>query len=394
MTKNRTKNLLKMVSVICVMAMIAVFFAYSAPRTADAATDATTKSYQEQIAEATQKQKELKEKLNTLKAEMSDAVTYKSSLDELANVTYSKIVAAEALTAELEIKISEAEKGIAEKEEAIDATFNNFLERMRVSYEEGEASYLSIILGSESMTDLLSKMDMVSSMLEYDRNLKNQYQSEKEELEATKKTLEDDKALQTQLLETLKEDKAHYETLAQQQATYINSLQNDVNATNSAYEKAKAEENRLDKQLQAYLKSLQEKEQTVYVGGEFIWPLPGHNYISSGFGWRTLGGVRDNHRGIDIPAPYGTPIKASNSGTVVTATGSGSYGNYVVINHGGGKSTLYAHMSSIAVGVNQKVTQGQVIGYVGSTGYSTGNHLHIEVRIDGVCKNPLSYLSR
>ncbi|MBE6563623.1 MAG: hypothetical protein E7660_07825 [Ruminococcaceae bacterium] len=394
MEKNRITKFLRTVSAVMALSLVIVAFAYSAPRTAKAATDATTKSYQEQIAEATQKQKELKAKLNSLKSEMSDAVSYKSSLDELANVTYNKIAAAEALTAELEIKISDAEKGIAEKEEAIETTFNNFLERMRVSYEEGEASYLSIILGSENMSDLLAKMDMVSSMLEYDRNLKNQYQSEKEELEATKKTLEEDKALQTELLETLKEDKAHYDSLAKQQATYISSLQADVNATNSAYEKAKAEENRLDKQLQAYLKSLQEKEQTVYVGGEFIWPLPGHTYISSGFGWRTLGGVRDNHRGIDIPAPYATPIRASNGGTIVTATGSGSYGNYVVINHGGGKSTLYAHMSSIAVGVNQKVTQGQIIGYVGSTGYSTGNHLHIEVRIDGVCQNPLNYLSR
>ncbi len=393
MKKGIAKNLFRVLSVVLVCAMVAVFFAYSAPEMADAA-DATTKSYQDQIAEATQKQKELKAKLNALNAEMADAVTYKSSLDELANVTYSKIVAAEALCAELEIKISEAETGIAEKEIAIETTFNKFLERMRVSYEEGEASYLSIILGSENMSDLLSKMDMVSSMLEYDRNLKNQYQSEKDELEATKKALEDDRVLQAELLETLKEDKAHYDQLANEQATYINSLQSDVNATNSAYEKAKAEENRLDKELQAYLKSLQEKEQTVYVGGEFIWPLPGHSYVSSGFGWRTLGGVRDYHRGIDIPAPYGTPIKASNGGTVVTATGSGSYGNYVVINHGGGKSTLYAHMSSIAVSVNQKVSQGQVIGYVGSTGYSTGNHLHIEVRINGECQNPLKYLAR
>lgn len=394
MTKNRINRLLRAVSVAAAFVLCFVSVAYSVPRTAEAATDATTKSYQEQIAEATQKQKELKEKLNSLKSEMSDAVSYKSSLDELANVTYNKIAAAEALTAELEVKISETETSITEKEEAIEITFNNFLERMRVSYEEGEASYLSIILGSESMSDFLSKMDMVSSMLEYDRNLKNRYQSEKEELEATKKTLEEDRQLQEELLETLKEDKSHYESLAEQQATYISSLQSDVNATNSAYEKAKAEENRLDAQLQAYLKSLQEKEQTVYVGGEFIWPLPGQSYISSAFGWRTLGGVRDYHRGIDIPAPYATPIRASNGGTVVTATGSGSYGNYVVINHGGGKSTLYAHMSSIAVGVNQSVTQGQIIGYVGSTGYSTGNHLHIEVRINGECKNPLNYLSR
>lgn len=392
MANNKIKKLLRAVSMFAAAVMVLVSVAFSVPKTVDAA-DATTKSYQDQIAEATQKQKELKAKLNQLKSEMSDAVSYKSSLDELANVTYTKIAAAEALTAELEIKITETENGISEKEEAIETTFNNFLERMRVSYEEGEASYLSIILGSESMADLLSKMDMVSSMLEYDRNLKLQYQSEKEELEKTKKTLEDDRAYQAELLETLKADKEHYDQLASEQASYISSLQADVNATNSAYEKAKAEENKLDAQLKAYLKSLQEKEQTVYVGGEFIWPLPNHSLISSKFGMRNLNGVSDFHRGIDIPAPRGTPILASNGGTVVTATGSGSYGNYVVINHGGGKSSLYAHMSSIAVSVNQKVSQGQVIGYVGSTGYSTGDHLHFEIRINGECKDPLGYVT-
>lgn len=394
MTNKRTALPVRIISLFAAFAIAFTFFAYSAPRGSEAASDATTQSYQDQIAAATQKQKELKEKLNSLKSQMSNAVEYKASLDELANVTYGKIVAAEALSAELEIKITEAEKSIAEKEKAIETTFNKFLERMRVSYEEGEASYLEMLMSAEDMVDFLSKMDMVSSMLEYDRNLKVKYQNEKAVIEVTKEALEADRALQEELLVTLKADKEHYDSLAKEQASYISSLQADVNATNSAYEKAKAEENRLDAQLKEYLKSLQEKEQSSYVGGEFIWPLPGQSYISSGFGWRTLGGRRDYHRGIDIPAPYGTPIKASNGGTIVTATGSGSYGNYVVINHGGGKSTLYAHMSSIAVSAGQKVSQGQTIGYVGSTGYSTGNHLHIEVRINGECQNPLGYLSR
>ena len=359
-----------------------------------AVDDATANSYREQIAALESKQQTLKSKLSSLKSEAASAYEYKNNLDELGNVTQTKIATAEALTAELTIKIDQTTQSIAEKEENIKTTFNNFLQRMCVSYEEGEASYLSIILGSESMSDFLSKMDMVSSMLEYDRNLKNQYETEKTELEAEKAQLEEDKALQEETLKNLEADKAEYEKLSAESAGYIKSLESDIAATNSAYETAKQQENALDAQLTQYLASLQQKEQSVYVGGEFIWPLNGYTSISSGFGWRTLGGVSDYHRGIDIPAPSGTPIHAANGGTVVTATGHGSYGNYVVINHGGGKSTLYAHMSAIGCSVGQTVSQGQVIGYVGTTGYSTGNHLHIEVRIDGVANNPLNYLSR
>lgn len=358
------------------------------------AADATTSSYQQRIAELEKKQKDLKNQLNALEADKSNAMAYKNSLDELASVTQSKITTAEALSAELDIKIAETEKSLLEKEAAIETTFNNFLERMRVSYEEGDASYLSIILGSESMADLLSNMDMVSSMLEYDRNLKIKYESEKAALEEEKENLEAQKALQEETLKQLEADKAYYNTLSAQQETYIKNLESDISATSSAYEKAKAEDNKLNQELENYLKSLQAQTQTVYVGGEFIWPLPGNTYISSGFGWRTLNGIREFHRGVDIPAPYGTPIHAANGGTIVTATMHSSYGNYVVINHGGGKSTLYAHMSSIAVGVNQTVSQGDVIGYVGSTGYSTGNHCHVEVRINGEAQNPLGYLGK
>lgn len=385
---------LKYIAASLALAICAVSIVSSSSFRTMAVDDATANSYREQISALENKQKELKNKLSGLKAEAADAYSYKNSLDELGNVTRSKIAASEALSAELTIKIADTEKGIAEKEEAIKTTFDNFLQRMCVSYEEGEASYLSIILGSENMSDFLSRMDMVSSMLEYDRNLKKQYENEKNELESVKVSLEEAKVLQEETLKTLEADKAEYEKLSKESESYIQSLENDISKTQSLYEAAKQQENALDKQLAQYLASLQQKEQTAYVGGEFIWPLRGYTSISSGFGWRTLNGYSDYHRGIDIPAPSGTPIHASNGGTVVTATGHGSYGNYVVINHGGGKSTLYAHMSAIGCSVGQVVNQGDVIGYVGTTGYSFGNHLHIEVRINGEANNPLNYLAR
>lgn len=360
------------------------------------AVDSTTKSYQDQIAELNKKQAQLKKKIDSLKSDINNATAYKNNLDELSDVTQNKISAAEALTAELELSIANTEEQIAEKETAIEATFNKFLDRMAVSYEEGEASYLSILLGSEDMGDFLTKMDLVSSMLEYDRDLKNQYKSEKEDLEKTRESLKEAKTLQEETLAELEEDKAYYDALLEKQNAYISSLESDKKTATSAYEAAVAQNNELNNQLKNYLKSLQQSNSSSYVydGNGFAWPLEGYSTVSSGYGWRTLGGVRDFHLGIDIPAPTGTPIHASSGGVVLKSVMHGSYGNYVLIDNGSGYSTLYAHMSRRAVSVGQTVTQGQVIGYVGTTGYVTGAHLHFEIRVNGETTNPLNYVRR
>ncbi|MBR6916597.1 MAG: peptidoglycan DD-metalloendopeptidase family protein [Clostridia bacterium] len=413
----------------------AILSAMLLPRTSvvTVSADTTTQSLQEQISALEAKQAELKQQISDLNDKKSSEMEVKANLDALGDITQQKIKAAETLSEQLAASIESTSASIAEKEEQIKTTFDKFLDRLVVSYEEGEASYLSIILNSSDMADFLSKMDMVSSMLEYDRNLKIQYENEKTALEADKASLEEAKTQQTKLIAELEEDKAEYEQLSEQQATYIKSLEEDISKANTAYEEAKAQENALDAELQQRLyeiamqqKALEEQRKreeeerrrqlaeqgitledddtnktdasNVYKGDGFAWPLYGYSYISSGFGWRTLGGWSDYHRGIDIPAPYGTPIHASKGGQVITATGHGSYGNYVVIDHGlnsngDGESTLYAHMSSIGCSVGQYVNQGDVIGYVGSTGYSTGNHTHFEVRINGEALNPMNFVS-
>ena len=383
---------------------------------ASAAADAATQSYQDQIAELEAQQEELRQQINDLSDQQANAMDIKANMDALAGVTGKKIEAAEALSEQLASQIADLEEKISAKEAEIESTKELYRRQIVLAYEMGDTSYLDLILGAEDMGTFLSNMDNVSNMLAYENDLRVKYENEKAELEQSKSSLVAATELQETVLSDLEADKAEYEVLADQQATIINSLQDDISAANEAYEAAKAAENQLDQELQAMLYQIAEQERLLEEQrraeeaaraaaaaaeqqdnddqqDDGTGTDADNVFVGGGFGWRTLGGYSDYHRGVDIPAPYGTPIHASKGGQVLTATGHGSYGNYVLIDHGNGEATLYAHMSSLGCYAGQYVNQGDVIGYVGSTGYSTGNHLHFEVRIAGEAQNPLNYVS-
>ncbi|MBQ3125703.1 MAG: peptidoglycan DD-metalloendopeptidase family protein, partial [Clostridia bacterium] len=193
----------------------------------------------------------------------------------------------------------------------------------------------------------------------------------------------------------LEETKAELDKQQSDNQSYLASLSTTIAADSAAQQKLTAEENKVNEEMEAYIRELQAKANAAYVGGEFRWPVDvSWKRISSYFGWRVLWGVNDYHRGIDIPANAWSNIYASNGGTVIKAEYHWSYGNYVIIDHGGGKSTLYAHANQLNVKVGQKVNQGDIIAKVGTTGNSSGNHLHFEVRLNGECKNPLDYVTQ
>ena len=384
-----------------VMSCAALSFAQPARTDVSAASDAEVQSVQEQMNNLAQQQKDLLAKINSLKSQASEASAYKQSLDSYVTTVTAKISAAESLIEELTQKIAETETAIAEHEESMAKTHAKFIERMRASQEDGNASYLSMILGASSIGDFLSKVDRVNSMLEYDRNVLKQYKEEKEQLESEKAKLEESKTLQQETIKTLEADKADSQAKAAEAASYYEQLKNDTSQYQSEYEKAKAAEEQLDAQLTAMLQEIASRQQSSSGdsgsdfspnagSGDFIWPLPSGGYVSCNFGDSDPGGRP--HYAMDCAIAYGTPIYACASGTVVTASSHSSYGNYVVIDHGGGIATLYAHCSGLAVSAGQSVQQGQVIGYVGSTGYSTGNHLHLEFRVNGQKVNPRNYI--
>lgn len=396
MNKTIKKTAFRIVSFTAAIAIVASTFIFYPDESQihSSAADATVQKLEDDIKALEKTQKELLNKIKANKNEASQVSQTKTYLDNLVYTLEAKISTASTLISELEQKISETNADITVHEEEIQKTNEKFIDRMRMAHEDGTASYIEMLLEAESISDFLSRMERVNAMLEYDRTLKQNYQAEKETLEKEKADLSLSVQLQQETLTQLEKDKADAEKQSAQAASYYNTLQSDTAAYQAQYNKAKAEEDALDAELTKYLKSIQEQNSSqVTADGEYMWPLPvGQGYISCTYGGKDPGGRP--HYALDIAIAYGTPIYAANDGTVLTATWHSSYGYYIVIDHGNGISTLYAHCSSLKVSAGQTVKKGQTIGGVGSTGYSTGNHLHFEVRVGGVRTNPLNYVKK
>ena len=264
----------KVLSALLALAACFTVFAFS-PRTTIEAGNAATQKYEDQIKELEKTQKELLAKIKNIESEASETFENKQYLDSLITTVNSKIQAAEALCSELETQISDTEADIAEHEKLIEASTEKIKERMRANHEEGNASYLSVLLGAEGVDDFLSRLEKVNTILEYDKKTLAEYKTEKADLEAKKAELEDSKKLQEDTLATLKSDKAENERLASEAESYFSKLSNDKAAATAEYNKAKAAEEALDAQLQAMLAQIANQNSSqVTAAGEYMWPLP------------------------------------------------------------------------------------------------------------------------
>jgi len=361
---------------------------------AAALTDATVQSYEQQLAEISIKQQQALNKLSDIRDDLSDAQATKQAYDELQEVLIKKKNLTEqqleAIYQQIENKMLDqatAEANITRQREA-------FLNRMVTMYEEGSASYLGMVLGADDLVEFFTRIDMVNTILEYDKQVIASLEENVEKLEVAIAELEHAEDLHRSAQEVLENDILDAMNNAQQSLEYMQKLQSNESAMLKEYYKFKAQEDELNAQLEKYLQELQAKQQSAYVGGEFLFPLPlDCNFTpSSEFGWRTLWGKKDNHLGIDLAVACNTHIFAANGGKVLVSEYHYSYGNYVLIDHGGGLSTLYAHMNERKVAAGETVTRGQLIGLVGTTGASTGYHLHFEVRKDGKVTQPRDYI--
>jgi len=360
-----------------------------------APTDATVQAYEQQLAEIAVKQKDALNRLANVRNDYSNVQNTKQTYDEIVELSIKKknltMQQLDTITLQIgnkEAAIAEAEANIAKQEKA-------FLDRMVTLYEEGEASYIGLILGAEDMVEFLTRVDMVTSILEYDQLVISELEENTANLEAAVTDLEYALELQSTAIIDLEANILDARKMADEALAYMQSLQANESALLQDYYNAKAQEEELNKKLEERLRQLQEQEKKAYVGGVMNWPLPidVRYQVSSEFGPRKLWGMNDNHLGIDLACAANTAIYAANAGKVIESQYHYSYGNYVLIDHGGGIATLYAHMNERWVSAGEQVGQGQQIGLVGTTGASTGNHLHFEVRKDGKVQQPRDYIN-
>ena len=340
---------------------------------------------------------EMQAGIDELESQQADVLQQKAALDAQNEVYRQEIELIEEqvslYTQLVEQKRQEVELATQAESEQL-ATYRRHVRAME---ENGRYTYLSILFGSRSLGELMSNLDMIGEIMEADQRSYEQYtaaREQSEQIQAEYETMLTELDSRQSELET---EKAALEVQIDEATQMIVELEAQLETDRAAYEEQLAKEAALEADIQEMIAELERQEaaNSIVSTGTYIWPLPGYR-PGSAYGWRIhpIWGDRRFHAGEDIGAPSGTSILAADSGiaTVIPDNGNG-YGNYIIINHGGGRTTLYAHMSGFAVSNGATVTQGQTIGYVGSTGNSTGPHLHFETRVNGATTDPKGYFS-
>ncbi len=346
---------------------------------------------QSDIDASNQKVNEQKQKLNDIKDKQSLNAEDIENLKKETVTLQSQIDASDAAIAKTQKELETAEKELEAAKKKSDNQYEAYKERFRAMCEEGAASYLEMIFSSESLMDFLDKIEIAQEISEYDKKIydemkvaENKIQKLTEDIAAKKTAQEQEKSNLTQKQKELSQKQSELEEVKQM-------LQTDAAAAQAIIDEELKKQEALKAQMAPKLSST--TDGTVYSGGDFVWPATS-TYITSSFSPARVNpvtGILKAHTGVDIGAAYGTAVMAAAGGTVKYSGWNGGYGNCIIIDHGGGRSTLYGHMSSLSASVGQTVSAGQTIGRVGSTGNSTGPHLHFEILINGSAVDPMQY---
>ena len=333
-------------------------------------------------------------KLEYVQGELSDTLLKVQETEDKIRQYESEITELADKMQTLQTSINEATQKLQIASQNYDEKSDLLARRLVAIYEAGDAQYLDILLKSKSVTDFISRSYMIQEIAEYDGILINQIEEEKNNIETTKQKLENEQS-EIRILKAKSEQTTvvlnNMQTL---QKSYISKLSDSEKILQQQLTEYKKEQDEIQRQI--FLATNVITPNIQYTGGEMIWPVAiSGTAITSDYGVREhpIQGVVREHTGIDIGnTPTGTPVVAAADGVVTYAGWLGGYGNCVMINHGDGVVTLYGHGSKILTSVNTQVKQGDVIMQVGSTGNSTGPHLHFEVRVNGTCTSPWQFV--
>ncbi len=364
--------------------------------------DASTKSLQEAQDEKAQLEKALKEAQSTIE----DLKDSKGDIESKVTELNQQLIDISARITDLENQLTAKSEDIQEtKDELAGAKereaqqYADMKVRIQFMYENGQTSYLEALLSSRNISEFLNSADYIAQIQSYDRQKLTEYQDTVESIVNLEAQLEQEYTDLEALKSTVESNKATVAAMMRQKESELADISGDIEDAQSDADYYAAEIQAQEELIAAIKRAEAEKaaagvEEHPYTGGAFRWPCPSSTRVTSDYGTRVspMSGASSNHKGIDIGASAGADIIAAADGTVTAASYSSAAGNYVMIDHGGGLYTVYMHASSLLVSPGQTVSAGDVIAKVGSTGISTGSHLHFGVSLNGSYVSPWSYL--
>lgn len=402
MKTKRTKTLLSMVLSFALLLSVA-------PVSSHAVTQDEIDALKSQRDEITAQRQEKQAVVDQLEGEHATVLERKLAMDERNMFTIQQIQLNAQEIALYDEMIADKLKEVEQARELEQQQLERYRERVRAMEENGNYGFLAMVLNTTSLGELLTAMDDIGEIMESDRELEDEYIAARENTEQVKAEYEATKTELEAKQAELRTEQEELEKDIEEATQLILSLEEDIANRREEYDAILAAEDEANARIDALVAELEAQRAaeeaarnpggggggSVTGSGSFIWPCPSCTYITSRFGLRIhpITGEEKTHTGLDIGAGYGAAIVAADGGTVILAEVNGGYGNCVMIDHGNGYTTLYGHMSSYAVSSGQSVSQGDTIGYVGSTGMSTGPHLHFEVRSGGGRIDPEQFFS-
>lgn len=404
MTEEKSAVRKRIVKIASVLLCLLLVWIPAGTVCADGVTSESIRKKEEQIKQARQEKTQLQNSLTDIKKlkeslekEKKNLKSYVTTLDASLAQMEENIEQLSAQITQKEAEIIQTQEELEQAQETADAQYESMRTRIRIMYEvQSAASIWDFLMSADNFGDFLNKADYINTLYAYDQKMWDSYTENCEYIALCKEQLQLEKELLDEQKTSVEEEQKKVEDLITEKQKQITAYETDINTQQKAiaeYEQEIADQDALIAQLEKAVK--EEKMRLIYDGGTFRFPLASYTRISDDYGYRmhpTLG-VRKFHNGVDLAAPKGTSIYAAYDGAVIAAGYSATMGNYVMLHHGDDLYTIYMHASKLLVKTGDSVKAGDTIAQVGSTGRSTGNHLHFGVRRDGVYVSPWEYLS-